>query len=586
MGEVNDQIVKNLTGPGGPFEVEEKVIHGVPTKIWKTAPKNLNEVFNSTRVHGEKTFLVYGNERYSYHEVHQQVLALQQSLTALGVRRGERVAIAMRNYPEWIVTFYAVVSMGAIAVPLNSWWTGPELNYGLYDSGSIVLVCDFERLERLAPYLSDIRTKNSRFKVIVTRSEDRDTESTVDGTPTLSFHTVVADVDPAAEVPESNIDPEEIAAIFYTSGTTGEPKGAAISHRNIISCLMNAFYSSTYRSLVAKETQSQPTPSGDDSKGGSPQNSVLLSVPLFHATGCFATLIPNSVAGSKITLMYKWDPTEALSIIERERITTFGGVPAMVWQVLNHPEFQNYDTSSVSGIGYGGAPSAPELVKKIKEYFPTSSPTNGYGLTETAAIVTLNVGDDYVRKPDSAGPAMPVMELKIVNSYGKSMSAGEVGELWIKGPTVISGYWNKEAATKASFQDGWLKTGDVAYLDDENFLHIVDRSKDVVIRGGENVYSVEVESAIFEHQGVADVAVVGLPDPVLGEEVCAVIETKPGHSLTEAEIQEHVAKRLAKFKVPTYVYFTDKELPRNAAGKVLKRELRDKVHKALAERIN
>lgn len=256
----------------------------------------------------------------------------------------------------------------------------------------------------------------------------------------------------------------------------------------------------------------------------------------------------------------------------------------MVWQVLNHPDFHNYDTSSVRGVGYGGAPSAPELVRRIKEYFPTSAPTNGYGLTETAAIVTLNIGDDYIRKPDSAGPPMPVMELLIANPDGKRVDTGEVGELWIKGPTVIQGYWNKEAETKASLQDGWLKTGDIAFLDDENFLHIVDRSKDVVIRGGENVYSVEVESAIFEHQGVADVAVVGLPDPVLGEEVCAVIEPKPGYSLTEAEIQAHVAKRLAKFKVPTFVYFTDKELPRNAAGKVLKRELRDKVYKALTER--
>jgi long-chain acyl-CoA synthetase len=321
----------------------------------------------------------------------------------------------------------------------------------------------------------------------------------------------------------------------------------------------------------------------DQGSGSEEQNCVLLSVPLFHATGCFATLIPNSVAGSKIVLMYKWDPGKALEIIEQERVTTFGGVPAMVWQVINHPDFHSYDTSSVQGIGYGGAPSAPELVRKIKEYFPTSAPTNGYGLTETAAIVTLNVGDDYVRKPDSAGPPMPVMELRIVDPLGLDLPRGEVGELWIKGPTVIKGYWKKEKETQQTFENGWLKTGDIAYLDDENFLHIVDRSKDVVIRGGENVYSVEVEAAIFEHPGVADVAVVGLPDQVLGEEVCAVIQPKPNFSLTQSEIQEHVAKRLARFKVPKYVYFTDKDLPRNAAGKVLKRELRDEAHRYIIE---
>ncbi len=584
MGELNDQIANNLTGPGGQFEVEELEIHGVLTKTWKTAPKNLAAVFNSTKSHGGKTFLVYRDERYSYHQIHQQVSALQRGLTALGIKRGERVAIAMRNYPEWIVTFYAAVSMGAIAVPLNSWWTGSELKYGLGDSGSMVLVCDFERLGRLAPHIPDIRAKNSSFTIIATRSEHEDVEFLTRDTPTASFQEIVGDAVQGGEVPDLDIDPEEVAAIFYTSGTTGKPKGAAISHRNIISCLMNAFYSSTYRSSVAKNAPYQAKQNSNESNSIDSQNSVLLSVPLFHATGCFATLIPNSVAGSKIILMHKWDPTEALNIIERERVTTFGGVPAMVWQVLNHPDFHNYDTSSVRGVGYGGAPSAPELVRRIKEYFPTSAPTNGYGLTETAAIVTLNIGDDYIRKPDSAGPPMPVMELLIANPDGKRVDTGEVGELWIKGPTVIQGYWNKEAETKASLQDGWLKTGDIAFLDDENFLHIVDRSKDVVIRGGENVYSVEVESAIFEHQGVADVAVVGLPDPVLGEEVCAVIEPKPGYSLTEAEIQAHVAKRLAKFKVPTFVYFTDKELPRNAAGKVLKRELRDKVYKALTER--
>ncbi|SHE27216.1 long-chain acyl-CoA synthetase [Ferrithrix thermotolerans DSM 19514] len=581
MGD-SKTVLSQLIGLGGPFEVETVNIRGVETKSWKTAPKNLNEVFRSTKAHRDRTFLVYEDERLSYREVHEIVGKIQRYLREQGVVKGSRVAIAMRNYPEWIAAFYAIVAMGAIAVPLNSWWSGSELTYGLIDSESGILICDQERLLALSSHLEELKEMDPSFKILTVRTNEDQVEGAMQGVEFDRFETLIKG--PAVEAEGVEIEPDDVAAIFYTSGTTGKPKGAVISHRNIIGCMMNAFFSATYRSMLSGTDPKNGSVEGEDQGSGSgEQNCVLLSVPLFHATGCFATLIPNSVAGSKIVLMYKWDPGKALEIIEQERVTTFGGVPAMVWQVINHPDFHSYDTSSVQGIGYGGAPSAPELVRKIKEYFPTSAPTNGYGLTETAAIVTLNVGDDYVRKPDSAGPPMPVMELRIVDPLGLDLPRGEVGELWIKGPTVIKGYWKKEKETQQTFENGWLKTGDIAYLDDENFLHIVDRSKDVVIRGGENVYSVEVEAAIFEHPGVADVAVVGLPDQVLGEEVCAVIQPKPNFSLTQSEIQEHVAKRLARFKVPKYVYFTDKDLPRNAAGKVLKRELRDEAHRYIIE---
>jgi len=581
MGD-SKTVLSQLIGLGGPFEVETVNIRGVETKSWKTAPKNLNEVFRSTKAHRDRTFLVYEDERLSYREVHEIVGKIQRYLREQGVVKGSRVAIAMRNYPEWIAAFYAIVAMGAIAVPLNSWWSGSELTYGLIDSESGILICDQERLLALSSHLEELKEMDPSFKILTVRTKEDQVEGAMQGVEFDRFETLIKY--PAVEAEGVEIEPDDVAAIFYTSGTTGKPKGAVISHRNIIGCMMNAFFSATYRSMLSgTDPKNGSVEEEDQGSGSEEQNCVLLSVPLFHATGCFATLIPNSVAGSKIVLMYKWDPGKALEIIEQERVTTFGGVPAMVWQVINHPDFHSYDTSSVQGIGYGGAPSAPELVRKIKEYFPTSAPTNGYGLTETAAIVTLNVGDDYVRKPDSAGPPMPVMELRVVDPLGLDLPRGEVGELWIKGPTVIKGYWKKEKETQQTFENGWLKTGDIAYLDDENFLHIVDRSKDVVIRGGENVYSVEVEAAIFEHPGVADVAVVGLPDQVLGEEVCAVIQPKPNFSLTQSEIQEHVAKRLARFKVPKYVYFTDKDLPRNAAGKVLKRELRDEAHRYIIE---
>jgi long-chain acyl-CoA synthetase len=249
----------------------------------------------------------------------------------------------------------------------------------------------------------------------------------------------------------------------------------------------------------------------------------------------------------------------------------------MVMQVLDHPDFSTRDLSSVRSVGYGGAPAPPELVRRIKEHFPGGSPSNGYGLTETSSVTTMNAGDDYVRKPDSVGPPVPVCDVKVVDESGGEVPTGEVGELWIKGPNVVRGYWNKPEATAASFTDGWLHTGDVARLDEEGFVYIVDRAKDMVIRGGENVYCVEVEAALYEHPAVADAAVIGIPHDVLGEEVGAVVQRRPGTDVSEDDLRRFVGQRLAPFKVPVRVWFKDEPLPRNPAGKILKRELRDEL---------
>ena len=311
--------------------------------------------------------------------------------------------------------------------------------------------------------------------------------------------------------------------------------------------------------------------------GGGEQNSYLLSVPLFHATGCHSVLVANTAAGGKLVMMHKWDPERALELIERERVTNFGGVPAMVWQVLDSPDFDKRDTSSVKSISYGGAPAPPELVKRIRQHFPVGLPSNGYGLTETSSVTTMNTGEDYIAKPESVGPPVPVCDVKVMGDDGNELALGQAGELWIKGPNVVRGYWNNPDATAAIFAEGWLHSGDVARLDDEGFVYIVDRAKDMLIRGGENVYSVEVEAALFEHPAVADVAVIGIPHPVLGEEVGAVVQLRTGASATEEELRKHVAQRLAAFKVPVRVWFREDPLPRNPAGKVLKRDLRDEL---------
>jgi long-chain acyl-CoA synthetase len=412
--------------------------------------------------------------------------------------------------------------------------------------------------------------------VVVAKAGARDVGTAV------RYEDVVGGPAPGAPLPTVAIDPEDDATIFYTSGTTGRPKGALGTHRNICTNLVSLLLGQARNAARA----GGQTGAGDAAPAAPPvQNAYLLSVPFFHATGCHSVLAANLAFGGKIVIMHKWDPERALELIERERVTTFGGVPSMVWQVLESPSFATRDLSSVRSIGYGGAPAPPELVRRIEAMFPGRTPSNGYGLTETSSVTTQNIGADYVRKPDSVGVPVPVCDVQVVGPEGDPLPAGEVGELWIRGPNVVKGYWAKPEATADAFvADGWFRSGDIARIDDEGFVFIVDRAKDMVIRGGENVYCAEVEGALFEHPAVTDVAVFGVPHQVLGEEVAAVVCLRPGASATAEELKAHVRERLAAFKVPAHLWFRAEELPRNPAGKVLKRELRDELAGTAAAR--
>ena len=469
--------------------------------------------------------------------------------------KGDRVVIAMRNLPEWIAAFWATAAAGAIAVPLNAWWTGRELEYAIADSGAKVLVADEERAVRLGGHL-DATAVGAR---IVARGD-------VPGW--LRFDDVVA-ASTATELPDVTVGPEDDATIFYTSGTTGEPKGAVGTHRNICTITANFGFNLARAALQAGTVLPPPAER--------PQTGRLLSVPLFHVTGCHATMVSSTAFGGKLVMMYRWDAERALELIERERINGFGGVPSMVWEVLESPSLEQRDTSSVTSIGYGGAPAPPELVRRIQEHFPTAAPGNGYGLTETSSVAIANGGADYVRKPHSIGLPLAVVDVRVVSPEGADVVSGEVGELLIKGPNVVRGYWNKPNATAATFTDGWLHTGDLASIDDEGFVTIADRAKDVVIRGGENVYCAEVEGVLYEHPSVTEATVLGVAHRVLGEEVGAVVVLRPGRQATAEELQAHVRERLAGFKVPAHVWFRAEPLPRNPAGKVLKRELRTEL---------
>ena len=368
---------------------------------------------------------------------------------------------------------------------------------------------------------------------------------------------------PDATLPEVAIAPDDPVTIFYTSGTTGKPKGALGTHRNLMTNILSSGFSAARSDIRRGETPAAPEP-----------RTGLLVIPLFHVTACSASMMGSIATGSTIVFMRKWVPIEAMEIIEREKVHLTGGVPTIAWQLLEHPDRDKYDLSSLESIAYGGAPSAPELVKRIYTEFG-ALPGNGWGMTETMATVTHHAGEDYLNRPDSAGPPVATADLKIMSEDGtRELPLGEVGELWARGPMIVKGYWNKPEATAETFVDGWVRTGDLARLDEEGFLYIVDRAKDIIIRGGENIYSIEVENLLYAHPAVTDCALIGIPHPTLGEEPVAVVHLASGMTASEAELQEFVRARLAGFKVPVAIRFVGETLPRNANGKIMKRELK------------
>ncbi|WP_067133937.1 class I adenylate-forming enzyme family protein [Microtetraspora malaysiensis] len=551
MAMTHDQVQAQLTAPGQLFEMEEAKVGGTTIRAWKHAPRTFRDLLQNSRFQGEKVFLIYEDERITYEEHFRRAATLARRLVEdYGVRRGDRVALAMRNYPEWVVAFSAILAAGAVAVPLNAWWTGQELAYGLADSGARLLIADAERAARAA------EAGGPEIPVIIARG------------PGANLAEVMGEVRADVTLPPVDLGPDDLATIFYTSGTTGRPKGALGTHRNLGQAPMTVAYAMMRATLLAGKDPAETT---------SAERVTLLAVPLFHVTGCFAVLIPTIFSGGGLALMYKWDAERALRTIERVRVTGLAGVPTNAWQLLSHPALERYDISSLGSISYGGAPAPPKLRERITELLPGRAPANGYGMTETTGLAIYNCGTDYAARPDSIGLPLAVNDVKICDPAGAELLPGEVGELCIRGPIVISGYWNQPEATAQTFVDGWLHTGDLARVDEEGFVYIVDRAKDMVIRGGENVYCAEVEAALFDHPGVDDVAVIGVPHEELGEEVGAVVRRAPGSDVSADELRTFVRERLAGFKVPATVWFLEEELPRNPGGKILKTALRRRV---------
>lgn len=552
-----NQAWAELTQPGAPFEIATIQVRGAPIRSFKNAPPNVRALWLATAAFADRDYLVYGDDRITYAEAHTQVASIANWLFAQGVRPGDRVAIAMRNYPEWMLIYWACACTGVAAVGMNAWWTAPEMAYGLADSTPKVLFADAERIARLDEQpgmLGDAR-------LVAVRTPHTPPGATAWGD-------VLAQ---GGALPEVAIDPEDDLCIFYTSGTTGFPKGAQLTHRSCVSNLMNMMFAGQV-STLATQRATGVTPDPDVP---APIPVTLVTTPLFHVTANNCGAYATTAAGGKMVLMYRWDAGEALKLIERERCTSASGVPVMARELITHPDFDKYDTSSLLSVGGGGAQLQPDLVDKIDKAVASARPNTGYGMTETSGIITSISGDFFVDKPASCGRAMPTFETKVVGDDGKVLGPGQPGELWVRGSSVIKGYINRAEATAESIADGWLRTGDVAYLDEEGFIYLVDRKKDMVLRGGENIYCAEVESTIHQHPAIAECCVFGVPDDRLGEEVAAAIVLRPGEALTPDAIRSHCIALIARHKAPRYIWILDQPIPRNASGKFLKRELRE-----------
>lgn len=569
-----------MTAPGGPFAMEEIEIRGQTNRVFTTAMPSMRALWELSALQGDKPYLVFEDEHFTYAETHALVRSLARRLRdEYGVGSGDRVAVSMRNYPEWVVTYWATVSIGAALVGMNAWWTTAEMDFALRDSAPKVLIVDGERLERVVPILDDLRRDRS-LEVIAARV-DGDVPAGV-----ARWDDIVGGDVPDA-LPDAEIDPDDDATIFYTSGTTGNPKGAQITHRgsvhNVLHLVFWALVTATAQASAAAEARAAGGDADVGDIGGDETGATeaaplvyLAPTPLFHVTACNCVLHPVTLAGGTLVLMYKWDATRALELIERERVTNLAGVPTMSRELLLHPDYASYDTSTLASLSGGGAPMPPDLVGKIGDALGKGSATTGYGLTETAGIVTANMAATYELKPASCGPLVPTLDAKLCDPTGAELPRDPetIGQLWVKGPVVIKGYLNRPDATAEAIVDGWFDTGDIGRIDSDGFLFLVDRAKDMVLRGGENVFCSEVEAAIYEHPAVAEVAVFGLPDERLGEEVAAVVHLEPGATLDAEDLRGFVGERLAGFKVPRYVYFRDEPLPQNANGKFLKRALR------------
>lgn len=552
---------RQLIAPGSPYEV---VTDGEGGPRWfRNAQPDLWTALNAGRVHGEREFVVWEDQRLTFAEFFAQVDRLTAQLRGrFGVHRGDRVAIAMRNQPAWLVAFVAAVASGAIVVPLNSWGQREELLHGLEDSGACVLLCDAQRLALLADDLAPLDLQ----AIAVDAAEQ--------GARVHDYAALLAE--DVAPLPPLAFQADDPLLILYTSGTTSKPKGVLSTHGAVCQALAAFEFQGAFAAM------SSPTRIRALLDSGFAPTS-LMAVPLFHVSGLHAQFLLALRSGRRLVLMYKWDAERAIDLIERERCTQFSGSPAMMQQLLAAPRFASPATASLFGLGLGGAAATPGLLATLTEIKPNLIGGSGYGMTETNGVAAAIGGDQFVYKPACVGWPLPIVEVRIGDAPDAPPAPGVEGQIWLRSPTLMSGYWDQPDATAEALHDGWLATGDVGCVDEEGFLRITDRLKDLINRGGEKIAAAEVEACASGLDGVIEAAAFAVPDERMGEAVALVARVREGSGVDEVTLHAHLAAHLAAFKVPEHLQVLHAELPRNASGKLLKRELRnDFVRRFLA----
>ena len=552
MKDLYQEILDQHTAPGQMFETKEVTNeNGVTFKEYINLPDSLRGYLDFALAHADKECLIYEDERYTYKEVFEKSAQTGNALIQAGIKKGDRVAICMQNNPEFVYSYFGIVGIGAVCVPLNSWWVPSEVIYGLDHSDAKLLIADSKRLQGLES-LPNVK------KIVTSYTPDASF---------TSFDDFISGHDKT--FPDVEIGRNDHATIYYTSGSTGKPKGVLSSQKAVLATMFSwACFSS-----VMNQVEAQANPKA--AAIVSPKSVILHCVPLFHVTGSHAGLLMSVLVGRKIVMMKKWDAGLALQLIEQEKVTDITGVPTQTWELLNHPERLNYDLSSLKTLGAGGAPRPAEHVKQLDEEFE-ARPGIGYGLSETNALGALGSGDEYVNHPNSTGRVVPPLtEIKIIDEDWNELPEGEVGEVAIKSLGNMIGYWkNPEATKECMSDDGWFRSGDLGKFDGP-FLYILDRVKDIVIRGGENIACPEVEGAIYEHEDVLEACVFGIPDERLGEILCAAIYLREGSQLSIDGLQSFLSTKLAAFKIPFNIKFYENNLPRVGSGKFDKPKLRE-----------
>ncbi len=537
-----EEIEAELIAPGGPFEIIEEEVLGEKMKVFKDRDRSLREIFDKSTNHGDNEYIICGDRRITFNEHHALVHSVARNLREkYDIQKGDRVAILADNHPEWIITFWATVCIGGIAVGLNGWWTRDEILYSLEDCEPKLLVGDRKRLER-------IKDDDFDFPIICLEDE-------------FDALTIGEGAMPAAEIAED--DP---ALILYTSGTTGRAKGALISHRALITFVHSAVFSGFRMMMLEMEA-------GKTVGDGSIPNCGLFSAPLFHLSGLFTGVIVGlAVAMKTVWTIGRFDPQQVLQLIQEEKVTTWASLGNMATQVLDHTQFHDYDVSSITRIGSGGAPTSPQQQERMTTGFPGTggSMALGYGLTESTGVGTHNWGDLLKDHPNSVGRVFPGIDVCIRSDNGAELPNGAEGEICIRGTNVMLEYWRRPIATSESIAPGrWLKTGDICKFDNA-FLYVNTRARDLILRNAENIYPAEIEHCLQLHPEVIEVVVYGISHPEWGQEVKATVVVNFAGSVDAQELEAFCSEKIAKIKVPTSWAFQTDPLPRNASGKVLR----------------